>query len=57
MSDNIVGVDLEWKPDTNSDEEKKTRVALMQLAAGSTVLLIRLHEEDQLPPVLECFLR
>lgn len=58
MIDNVVGIDLEWKPDTESDEEKKTKVALMQLAAGNTVLLVRLHEEeDYMPPALESFLR
>ena len=57
MAGGVVGLDLEWVPDTDSDEDKQTRVALVQIASATVALLVRLNGVPALPPPLLDFLR
>lgn len=53
----VVGLDLEWVPDTDDDEDRQTRVALLQLASPTVALLVRVVGVTRLPPPLLRFLR
>jgi len=56
MQDSYVGIDLEWRPDYTKGTSNP--VALIQLSAGSTALLIRTSTmKFGWPPALDAFLR
>lgn len=54
MSDPVIGIDLEWRPD--HDRRNSNRVALIQLASSSVAVLIRVCQFGYvLPEVLRTF--
>ena len=58
MADSVVAIDMEWRPDGFGGGGGSSRVALMQLASSSHVLLVRLCRMGfALPLVLAAFLR
>lgn len=52
----VAALDLEWVPDTDGDEDRQTRVALLQLSSATVVLLVRLVGVLHMPPLLLAFL-
>ncbi|CAL5224331.1 g7002 [Coccomyxa viridis] len=55
MTDRVVGIDLEWRPDIGRSQKHK--VALMQLASSTCAVLIRTCRMDTLPACLNAFLQ
>lgn len=56
MASGVAALDLEWVPDTDGDEDRQTRVALLQLSSATVVLLVRLVGVLHMPPPLLAFL-
>lgn len=54
LKDGVIGIDVEWKPDSNCETND---VALMQLASQSAVVLLRLCKLDGFPEAVLDFCR
>ena len=55
MTDRVVGIDLEWRPEYS--RYFKNQVALMQLASSTCAVLLRTCRMEGLPPCIVAFLR
>ena len=52
----VVGLDIEWKPNSSREDNNKAKAATLQLCTGEKCLIVQLLHTDCIPQPLKSFL-